>query len=218
VPLRSSISRNRDALCRKQISFLAAIEEGAEVTQKQTNARSNEYATASDFCHIYVEQMNSLYLLSLLLTADSRMAEQGFHSGFEDSMGNNFVFKERAYSWARRSIILHAIRLLRPRPSHESGSHEARLSPLKGKVPAELRAYPNFAGIVRLDSFERFVFIMSTLEMYSHQECSLLLGCFRRDVICARTAAILRLATTITTETKPERAVVAFAEGNYANR
>jgi hypothetical protein len=128
------------------------------------------------------------------------------------------VFKERAYSWARRSIILHAIRLLRPRPNRENGSHEARQSPPKGKVPAEVRAYPNFVSIVRLESFERFVFIMSILEMYSHQECSLLLGCFRRDVIAARTAAILRLASTITTETKPERGVVAFAEGNYANR
>ena len=39
------------------------------MTQKYKNARSNEYATSSDFCRPYVEQMNSLYLLSLLLTA-----------------------------------------------------------------------------------------------------------------------------------------------------
>jgi len=192
------------------------------MTQKYKEARSNEYATSGDFCRIYVEQMNSLYLLSLLLTADPQNAEQCFLSGFDDSVSNNAVFKERAYSWARRSVILHAIQLLGPRPTDENESNEARLSRLNGhgheQVPAVLQAHPNLVGIVRLNSFERFVFIMSVLEMYSHQECSLLLGCFRRDVITARSAAIRRLASTITTETEAERDVIVFAEGNYANR
>jgi hypothetical protein len=187
------------------------------MTQKYKEARSNEYATRSDFCRIYVEQMNGLYLLSVLLTADLQKAEQCFLAGFEESVSNNAVFKERAYLWARRSIILRAIQLLGPRPTDENQSNEARLSPPIEKVPAEVQAHPNLVGIVRLNSFERFVFIMSVLEMYSHQECSLLLGCFRRDVINARTAAIRSLASTITTETQPEREVIAFAEGNYAN-
>ena len=188
------------------------------MTQKYKEARSNEYATRSDFCRIYVEQMNGLYLLSLLLTADPQKAEQCFLSGFEESVSNYAVFKDRAYLWARRSIIVRAIQLLGPRPTDENESNEARLSPPIEKVPAEVQANPNLVGIVRLNSFERFVFIMSVLEMYSHQECSLLLGCFRRDVINARTAAIRSLASTITTETEPERDVIAFAEGNYANR
>ena len=192
------------------------------MTQKYKEARCNEYATRSDFCRIYVEQMNGLYLLSLLLTADPQKAEQCFLSGFEESVSHNAVFKERAYLWARRSIILRAIQLLGPRPTDENESNEARLSRLNGhgheQVPAVLQAHPNLVGIVRLNSFERFVFIMSVLEVYSHQECSLLLGCFRRDVINARTAAIRSLAGTITTETEAERDVIAFAEGNYANR
>jgi hypothetical protein len=174
------------------------------VTQKYKNARSNVYASSSDFCRIYVEQMNSLYLLSLLLTADPQKAEQSFLSGFEDSVRNNSVFKERAYLWARRSIILHAIQLLCPRPNDESESNEARPSQLIGEVPAEVQAYPNFVHVIRLNSFERFVFIMSVLEMYSTQECSLLLGCFRRDVINARTVAIRHLASVaIADETPP---------------
>ena len=143
------------------------------MTQKYKNARLNEYATRSDFCHIYVEQVNSLYLLSLLLTADPQKAEQCYLSGFEESVSNNSVFKERAPSWARRSIIIHAIRLLCPRPSHEDELNEARLSQWIGEVPAEARAYPNFARIVGLHSFERFVFIMSILEKYSDQESRL---------------------------------------------
>ena len=197
------------------------------MTQKYKNARSNEYAASSDFCHIYVEQMNSLYLLSLLLTADPEMAERCFLSGFDESVSNNSVFKGRAYLWARRSIIFHSIRLLCPRPNDENESKETRSSPLHekapgkvpGKIPAEVLAYPNFARIVGLNSFERFIFIMSVLEKYSDQECSLLLGCFRRDVINARTAAIQHLASiVIATETQPARDVVAFAGVNYSHR
>jgi hypothetical protein len=78
--------------------------------QAHKNARANEYASLGDFCRIHVEQMNSLYLLSLLLTADTQKAEQCFISGFDDSVSHRFVFKERASFWARRSIILQAIR------------------------------------------------------------------------------------------------------------
>jgi hypothetical protein len=202
----------------KPIASLAATEEGVDVTQKDQYARSNEYATRGDFCHIYVEQLNSLYLLSRLLTADPPKAEQCFLSGFEDSVSNHSVFKERAHLWARRGIILHAIRLLCPRPNDENELHEARPSPLNGEVPAEVRAYPNFARVVGLNSFERFVFIMSILEKYSQHECSLLLGCLRRDVNNARTAAMRHLASVaIATETQPERDAIVFA-GVSANR
>jgi hypothetical protein len=152
--------------------------------------------------------MNSLYLLALLLTADPQKAEQCFLSGFDDSRNNNSVSKEMADLWARRTIILRAIRLLSPRSTGENESNEARLSRLNGhgheKLPGEVQAHPNLVGILRLNSFDRFVFIMSVLEMYSNQECSLLLGCFRRDVINARTAAIRRVAGTITTESPRE--------------
>ena len=189
------------------------------MTQKYKNARSDEYATRSDFCRLYLEQVNSLYLLSLLLTADPQKAEKCFVLGFDDSINNSSVFKERANLWARRCIILHAIRLLCPRPIDETEVNEARLPQLVGDVPAQVRAYPNFARIVGLNSFERFVFIMSILEKYSDQECSLLLGCFRRDVINARTAAIRHLTSVvIATETQPERNVIAFSAVNYANR
>jgi len=185
------------------------------VTQKYKNTRSNVYATRSDFCHIYVEQMNGLFLLSLLLTADPQKAEQCFLAGFEDSVRNNYVFKERAHSWARRSIILRAIRLLCPRPSEETESNGARISPFNGKMPAEVHACPNFTRIVGLNSFERFVFIMSILEKHSVHECSLLLGCSRRDIIDAQKTAVHRLVSiVIATETQPENDFVSFAGVN----
>ena len=189
------------------------------MTQKHKSARSDEYATRSDFCQIYIEQMNSLYLLSLLLTADPQKAKYCFVSGLDNAVNNKFVFKERAHLWVRRSIILHAIGLLGPRPNEESESSEARPVPLNGMVPREVHAYPNFARVVGLSSFERFVFIMSILEKYSAHECSPLLGCSQRDVINGRTAAIRRLAGShIATEAQPENDVIAFAGVNYTNR
>ena len=160
------------------------------MTQKYKGAQSNKYATSRDFCRIFVEQMDSFFLLSLLLTADPQKAEQCFLSGFEDSVNSTYVFRERVHLWARRSIILQAIRLLCPRPNDGNELNEASFLPLNRKVPAEVQAYPNFARIVGLNSFERFIFIMSILEKYSAHECSLLLGCLRQDVINARTAAI----------------------------
>jgi hypothetical protein len=82
-----------------------------------------------------------------------------------------------------------------------------------------MHAHPNFARIAVLNSFERFIFIMSILEKYSVHECSLLLGCHRQDVISARTAAIRHLAGVATaTKTQPERGVIALAGVSYANR
>ena len=40
--------------------------------------------------------------------------------------------------------------------------------------------------MLRLEPFERFVYVMSVLERYSNLDCSVLLGCARRDVIAAR--------------------------------
>lgn len=50
------------------------------------------------------------------------------------------------------------------------------------------------ARILRLEHFERFVFVMSVLEKYSDQDCSVLLGCSRQDVGETRMQALLHLA------------------------
>lgn len=179
------------------------------MTQKYKEARSKEYATSTDFCRIFDEQMTSLYLLSLLLTADPEKAEQCFVSGMGDSLNTNSVFKEWAHLWARRSIIQNAIRLLGPRLNDKNEPEAANFSQLNGKVPAELETDSNFARILLLNPFERFAFVMSVLEAYSDQECSLLLGCLRRDVADARVVAIKNLAdVAITNETQRGKEVM----------
>jgi DNA-directed RNA polymerase specialized sigma24 family protein len=147
------------------------------------------YATRADFCRIFEKDMNRLYLLSFLLTGDHALAQGCFVRGLEDSAKGNPVFKECAQSWARRMIIQNAIRKIGVRPTDSLTSHSA-----SGRSAGNARLEPvEIAEILELPAFERFVFVMSVLERYSDQECSLLLGCTRGEVIAARTRALQQI-------------------------
>jgi|SRR5579862_1685508 len=156
--------------------------------RKVRNQQSSPYAMRNDFCRIFETNMNSLHLLSFLLTGDRTIAEQCFVGGLHIAQEGNQVFKEWAESWARRAIIQNAIRMIRPRKAADSTHLEA--DPSTGNALPE---HGEFAGVVDLPVFERFAFVMSVLERYSDQECSLLLGCTRRDLAVARTRALERL-------------------------
>jgi len=146
---------------------------------------SSAYATSDDFCHIFSEEMNTLYLLGLLLTADPAKAEQCFVAGIGDSVEGNAVFREWARSWARRTVIQRAIRMIEPAHSKLA---------IANTVPANLEIEPRLLVILELADLERFAFVMSVLEGYSYQDCSTLLGCSRQDVVNARTRALKQLA------------------------
>lgn len=151
--------------------------------EKVASQPSTVYATAADFCRIFTKDMHHLYLLSLLLTADPSAAETCFVQGLETSGKNNPVFKEWAESWARRTIIHNAIQMIRP-------SREAKASVSSGCLVQDVRLPPDLAAVVSLPDFERFVFVITVLEGYSEQECSLLLSCGRADVNTARIRAL----------------------------
>lgn len=158
---------------------------GATKIAKQ---ESTPYATRADFCRIFQDDMNRLYLLSFLLTGDHATAEKCFVGGLRMSREGNQVFKEWAQSWARRAIILNAIRMIRPRPTDDNASQPSdRRTSHAMTEPAEV------ADIVEVPAFERIAFVMSVLERYSDQECSLLLNCTRREVGEARTRALQRI-------------------------
>ena len=82
-------------------------------------ASSSSYANSSDFCRIFDEDLDELYQLSFLLTGNHENAKQCFVSGLENSVNENRVFKEWARSWARRTIIQCAVRIINPRPMQE---------------------------------------------------------------------------------------------------
>jgi hypothetical protein len=156
--------------------------------------RATLYTSGSDFCQVFQEDMNGLYLLSLLLTADREKAEQCFVSGLEESLEGSPVFKEWARSWARRAIIQNAVRAINPRP--KTADAQNAVSVIAGsKTPPVARA--GMDAVMALEPFERFVYVMTILERYSDHECSLLLGCSRRDIPGARIRAVLQLGGTM---------------------
>ena len=157
---------------------------GSRKVIKQT---TTPYATQADFRRVFQEDMNRLYLLSFLLTGERDLAEQCFVSGLKMSSEGNPVFKEWATSWARRTIILTAIRMVRPR----LGDPQRSSVPPKSAGPSAI-SRAEIANIIALPPFERFVFVMWVLECYTEQECSLLLGCTRREAMEARERALRR--------------------------
>jgi DNA-directed RNA polymerase specialized sigma24 family protein len=143
------------------------------------------YASKGDFHEIFHEEKDSLHRLSFLLTADHEKAQQCFVSGLENSVKGNPVFKEWARSWARRTIIQCAVRVIKPRPMDPSSFDSS------GK--ALITEQAETAAVLELGPFERFVYVMSVLERYSDQDCSVLLDCARQDVIAARRRALQQI-------------------------
>jgi hypothetical protein len=135
--------------------------------------------------------MNSLYLLAFLLTADQARAEQCFVSGLEDAVEGNSVFREWAHSWGSRAIIQNAVGFVKSRPGDESDSSRLNSEDRAYKaIPAERQ---EISAVLGLDPFERMVYVMTILEHYSDHECSLLLGCARRDVLPVRIRALKKI-------------------------
>ena len=142
----------------------------------------SRYATAADFCRIFENDMDRLYLLSLLLTANAELAEKCFVAGLETSKDSNPVFKGWAQSWARRTIVQNAIRMVQPRPTD--------ILPLTTVADHHRMQPAVIAAILALPVFDRFAYVLSVLEGYPLQECALLLDCRRDEVVTARMRAL----------------------------
>jgi len=154
-----------------------------------STTRVQHYATQREFCRMFAEDQTALYLLSLLLTADASKAEQCFVAGLEDSVQGNPVFKDWARSWSRRMIVKNAVRMVLPVPAQRNDAgHVTGLEALRSYFGDSL------AGVVQLAPLERFVFVMSVLEGYSIQECSILLNCTKEDIATAQARALQNIA------------------------
>ena len=147
------------------------------------------YAAASDFCQLFQDRMDGLYLLALLLTANHRQAEACFVAGLEDCTRASAVFRAWAETWAKRTIVINGIRMVSPIPN-EIGSMKA----ICGVANPISDACALFAGIIQLQPFERFVYVMSVLEGYSDHDCARLLRCGVGAVIDARRRAFEQLS------------------------
>ncbi len=145
--------------------------------------------TVTHFFTSLSDEMQSLNLLSLLLTADHGKAEQCFIAAVEEYVEHDCTFIEWARLWARRAVCKRAIQMIMPAPEH---ADSLRRASVEGTVTSA-QSSP-FAGILSLGEFERFVFVMSVLEGQSVKACAVLLRCSHRDVSMARGLALTRLA------------------------
>lgn len=143
----------------------------------------------SDFCAVFLQHLDCLFLLALILTGDEVSAEKCFLTAFESCAEETCVFKESAVSWSKRSVIKTAIRLMLPVPSDPPRPHfPGNFSGLNVDNDGSLK------WVQELSPFGRFVFVMSVLERYSDRDCALLLGCSSNDILSARIRALLQIS------------------------
>jgi hypothetical protein len=166
--------------------------------------RATPYATGIDVWNILTDEMNSLYLLSFLLTADLNKAGQCFFSGMGECAEEIGAFMAWAQARARHAILTHAIWMIMPAPEHTDDFSFA-LKPAAAPGEANL-----FTAILGLNAFERFVYVMSVLEKQSDDACATLLRCSRQDVMIARALAVEHLANTYNPCDRPVEAMGAW--------
>ena len=163
-----------------------------------STTRVQVYATQDEFCRTFAEEENPLYLLALLLTADASKAEQCFVAGLEDSIQGSRVFKEWVRSWSRRMIVRNAIQMISPAPGQVNGAQHVSDS---GSVTLDLGS--ELTAVLQLAPLERFVFVMSVLEGYSIQDCSILLNCTRQYIEIAQAGSLQHVALAKANRLKP---------------
>lgn len=158
-------------------------------TNRIASGKAATYATTEDFAALFTDEMNSLYLLAFLLTGDHEKAEQCFVASLESCVKGNPVFKQWAFSWAKRMIVETAIRIIAPRPHPAGETAPAIHLELNGEPETARDRGALVAGVLELADFERFVFVMSVLERYPDQDCSVQLGYPLRKIRDARIEA-----------------------------
>ncbi len=154
--------------------------------------KATAYATRRDFQEIFTEDMAGLHLLAFLLTADPDKAEQCFVAGLESSIDGNPVFRQWARSWSKRAIIKNAIKIVAPTPGHPGPLPQADCAWTQTR---DAVSNALIMTVTRLAACERFVLVMTVLESYSVQECSVLLGRSIDEVTTAKSQALKSLGS-----------------------
>src|SRR5436305_13913288 len=150
--------------------------------------RSRQYAVNSDFCAIFHQQTDRLYLLAYLLTGTPERAEECLVGSVGDCIEGNPVFKNWANAWSVRTIIKQAIRMIAPLPQ------QASVQPLAASgLELAPEAAAMMAAISQLSSFERFAFVMSVLEGLSDRHCAALVNCAPSALANARLRALQQI-------------------------
>lgn len=154
---------------------------------------SSGYASHSDFYAIFIQQLNCLYSLAVILTGNELRAEECLLAALDSCEQRDLVFKESAVSWSRRAVIKIAIRSMSPAPFSP-----ARHYLLGNRSNLNFDPDVSIECVLELPAFDRFVFVMSVLEGYSDRDCALLLDCSCADVVAARIRAFQQISRRLT--------------------
>jgi len=144
--------------------------------------------TAAHFVRRVSEQMQSLQLLSLLLTGDPTRAEKCFIAAIDEYAEQDGAFVEWGQLSARRAVCRHAVKIMQPAPDR---TDVLTADCCKGDV--EMTGSSPFGGILSLDTLERFVYVITVLEGQPDRDCADLLRCTPRDVEIGRAIAVMHL-------------------------
>lgn len=186
--LRISGNRNHPTLYR------GCGNSNSSSAEVDRDSRVNRYAKCKDFRQVFLENLDSLFQLCVLLMGDDHNAEQYLLDALDDCVRARRVFRDWALPWAKRTLIKNAICMLKARPENAT--------PLR--VPEDLsvensdivRVPPSPAlAVLALPDFERLVLVMSVFERYSDQHCAFLLGCSVEKICAARTRALGQISS-----------------------
>jgi DNA-directed RNA polymerase specialized sigma24 family protein len=157
-------------------------------------AKPRESTSDIKFCNLFRQEMDGLYLLAFLLTANPETAEQCFISSLEECMGGVAVNEEWAHSWAKRVVIKNAIRLVAPHVHHSRSEVLPRFRQKECEPSEPSPDNRTLMSLHTLGDFERFVFVMTVLEQLSDRDAALLLGCLADEIRAARVRALQEIA------------------------
>jgi hypothetical protein len=155
---------------------------------------SDRYASREDFCRIFTEDLDGFYQLSFLLTRDREKAERCFLGALEDCVADTSVFREWARSWAKRAIIQNAIREMTARPGLSNSPPSPPIVSDIDQLSSGPGGHCEIDAVLRLEDYERFVFVMCGLEHYSQHDCAVLLERSVPEVREANSRALHNLA------------------------
>jgi hypothetical protein len=158
-----------------------------ESTERAAQLKAAEYASEQDFCKIFNTEMQSFYVLALMLTANHAEAEQVFVAALNDCLSTTGTFKPWSASRSRLAVIQRAIKNMEPALTGSKGAIRE-----EGALPLGLSN--DVATILRLDAFHRFVFVLTVLEGYSVRDCAILLRRRIPEIKAARLRAMAIVA------------------------
>ena len=169
------------------------------MTKKEKHIASDAdvYASIQDFCGLFLNEMDSLYQLAFLLTANSELAHMSVLTALEDCKKAK-VFKPWSRSWSRLAVIERALNA-----KHE-GQPEDSVQSIRNDRSVQAQA------ILQLGRFERYVYTLSVLEKFSIRDCGILLKSGKRAVAEAKVRALQQVSTFIATPFAEQASAVAL--------